>query len=144
MTDFDKKTRSKIMRGVKSKGNRTTERRFRALLVSRGIKGWHLNDRTIFGTPDFIFAKEKFAVFLDGCFWHGCPKCYRRPKSSRKYWDAKVKRNIAHDRQVNRKLKISGWVVIRIWEHTIKHSSKSVDLVISKLKKQRSSINSEN
>ena len=89
-----------------------------------------MNDKGVFGTPDFAFEEKKIAIFLDGCFWHGCPKCYRRPKSSQKYWDAKVKRNIKHDNEVNRKLRKSGWAVVRIWEHVLKKSNAPIYLLI--------------
>ena len=127
---MNKETRSRIMKGVKSKGNKTTEKRFRASLVSKRVKGWRMNDKGVFGTPDFAFEEKKIAIFLDGCFWHGCPKCYRRPKSSQKYWDAKVKRNIKHDNEVNRKLRKSGWAVVRIWEHVLKKSNAPIYLLI--------------
>lgn len=63
------------------------------------------------------FKKKKLAVFIDGCFWHGCTKCYRRPKSRQEYWDWKVKRNRKRDLLVNKALKNSGFRFIRIWEH---------------------------
>ena len=72
------------------------------------------------GRPDFAFPKAKVAVFTDGCFWHGCPRCYTRPKSNRKFWDAKVARNRERDREVSRGLRRKGWRVIRIWEHALK------------------------
>ena len=72
------------------------------------------------GRPDFAFRAERVLVFVDGCFWHGCARCYRRPASNRKYWDAKVLRNQARDREVTRELKKRGWRVLRIWEHELK------------------------
>lgn len=108
--------RSAIMAKVRSKGNRTTERRLRALLVGAGVRGWRTNVRTIAGTPDVAFERKRLAVFVDGCFWHGCPKCYRRPKSKRKFWDAKVAQNRVRDRRVTRQLKKEGWSVIRLYE----------------------------
>jgi DNA mismatch endonuclease (patch repair protein) len=70
-------------------------------------------------------------VFVDGCFWHGCPQCYRRPASNRKYWDEKVQRNRARDRAVVRALRAEGWKVVRIWEHQLAHSRR----VASRLQK---------
>ena len=58
-------------------------------------------------------------MFVDGCFWHGCPRCYTRPKTNRKFWDAKFTRSYARDRQVNRELRKLGWRVLRIWEHDL-------------------------
>lgn len=108
--------RSAIMSKVRSKGNKSTERKLRAILAGVGIKGWRTNARDITGTPDVAFEKMRLAIFVDGCFWHGCPKCYRRPKSKRKFWDAKVVENRARDRRVTRRLKAAGWDVIRLYE----------------------------
>lgn len=58
-------------------------------------------------------------MFVDGCFWHGCPRCYARPKSNRKFWDTKIAANRARDRKVNRTLRRDGWNVLRIWEHEL-------------------------
>jgi DNA mismatch endonuclease Vsr len=70
--------------------------------------------------PDFVFRERKLAVFVDGCFWHGCAKCYVRPRQNRKFWDAKFARNTERDRKVNKALKAAGWQVLRIWEHELK------------------------
>lgn len=59
---------------------------------------------------------------MDGCFWHGCPKCYTRPKTNRKFWDSKRETSMARDRRVARQLRARGWKVIRIWEHALKKS----------------------
>ena len=69
--------------------------------------------------PDFVFPKRKVAVFVDGCFWHGCPKCYVRPKQNRKFWDAKREGNMARDRRQSRALRAAGWTVLRLWEHEL-------------------------
>jgi DNA mismatch endonuclease (patch repair protein) len=103
------------MAAVRSHGNKRTEIRLAKLLRSAAIKGWR-RQQPVFGKPDFAFAKLRVAVFVDGCFWHGCRKCYRRPASSRKYWDAKVSRNKSRDQLVNRELRKLGWRVFRIWE----------------------------
>jgi len=80
----------------------------------------------VHGHPDFVFRRERVAVFVDGCFWHGCPKCYRRPKSNRKFWDAKAARNRARDAEVTRALRRAGWTVVRIWEHALRHPGRIV------------------
>jgi DNA mismatch endonuclease (patch repair protein) len=59
------------------------------------------------------------AIFVDSCFWHGCPRHYRRPASSTEYWDQKRARNVRRDRAVNRELKVLGVPVVRIWEHAL-------------------------
>lgn len=66
--------------------------------------------------PDFVFRRERVAVFVDGCFWHGCPRHATRPKQNRTFWDAKLAGNKARDRAVSRGLKNAGWTVLRIWE----------------------------
>jgi len=86
----------------------------------------------LLGSPDFVFPIKRVAVFVDGCFWHGCPKCYRRPKSSRKYWDAKAARNKARDKAVSAALRKGGWRVLRVWEHELKNPNNC----IQRLKKQ--------
>jgi DNA mismatch endonuclease, patch repair protein len=104
---------------VKSTGNKSTEKRFAQLLRVFGISGWRRNQDLV-GKPDFVFRSSKLCVFVDGCFWHGCDRCYRRPSSNTKYWDAKVAGNIRRDRWVNRTLRRGGWTVLRIWEHELK------------------------
>ncbi len=115
-------TRSNIRRVVKSRGARSTEARLRAAMVARGIRGWAMHANSLPGKPDFIFPVEQLAIFVDGCFWHGCPKCYRRPHSSQDYWDAKVRGNILRDRRHRAHLRRTGWRVMRVWEHEIANS----------------------
>jgi DNA mismatch endonuclease (patch repair protein) len=91
----------------------------RIALVRGKLSGWRVQARDIAGSPDIIFEQERLTIFLDGCFWHGCARCYRRPKSSQRYWDAKVKRNIARDQRVNARLRRAGWSVMRIKEHSL-------------------------
>jgi DNA mismatch endonuclease (patch repair protein) len=80
-----------------------------------GIRGWrrHL---PILGKPDFAFRKQKLAIFVDGCFWHGCPRCFRLPKQNRAFWKVKIEGNRKRDRLVNGRLRRLGWKVIRIRE----------------------------
>jgi DNA mismatch endonuclease Vsr len=65
--------RSRQMGAVRGKGNRTTEVRVRAILVGAGVRGWVMHPRDVLGRPDFYFPAERVALFIDGCFWHGCP-----------------------------------------------------------------------
>ena len=122
MTDiWTKKKRFEVMSLIRGKGNKETENALLALLKQSKITGWrrHL---PLPGKPDFAFPKQKVAVFVDGCFWHGCPKCYTRPKTNRKFWDKKREDNMARDRRVNRQLRRQGCKVIRIWQHSLKKS----------------------
>jgi DNA mismatch endonuclease, patch repair protein len=131
--------RSRVMAAVRSKGNRSTEWALRAGLVRGAVKGWQLHP-ALPGTPDFAFLKEKLAVFVDGCFWHGCSRCYVAPKARKAYWVQKIHRNMSRDRRVSSQLRKSGWRVMRIWEHDLdKGSSKVVKRILASLGPRRSS-----
>ncbi len=130
MDKVDKQTRSRIMKSIRSKDNKSTEARLRGALISYGVSGWKIHDRSLPGTPDFVFVRKKLAVFVDGCFWHGCPKCYRKPRTSKKYWASKVKTNIDRDRLVDLKLRLLNWTVIRIWEHSLLQPRLVVDQIV--------------
>jgi DNA mismatch endonuclease (patch repair protein) len=112
-------TRSRNMRAIPGSGNKTTERRFRFALVAAGLRGWTTRNRAVFGNPDFLFPKAKLAVFVDGCFWHGCPACGHVPRTRRQYWGAKIARNRQRDRKVTRRLRALGLRVLRFWEHDL-------------------------
>ena len=107
------------MAKVKSVGAKSTEQALARLLRRSRLGGWRRRSK-MEGRPDFVFPARRLALFVDGCFWHGCPRCYRRPGSRRKYWDAKVARNRARDRRVNRLLRAKGWRTLRVWEHELK------------------------
>jgi len=113
--------RSSVMSRVRGRGNKVTELKLLALLRQNKITGWRRHLR-LPGKPDFAFPKKKVSVFVDGCFWHGCPKCYTRPKTNRAFWDRKRETNMARDRHVTRQLRGRGWKVIRIWQHSLKKS----------------------
>jgi DNA mismatch endonuclease (patch repair protein) len=116
---FTKLERSRIMSRIRSRGNKGTELILVALFRAAGVKGWRRHLRML-GRPDFVFAKQRVAVFVDGCFWHGCAKHCRMPSSNRKYWLAKIERNQGRDLQTRRALRAKGWKVVRIWEHELK------------------------
>ena len=67
---------------------------------------------------DIVFPRHRIAVFIDGCFWHGCPEHGRQPRINTAYWGPKLVRNAVRDATVNAALRNDGWTVIRIWEHT--------------------------
>lgn len=117
---FSKQKRSQIMSANRSSGNKSTEWRLRARLISLGLSGWRVNAHDIRGTPDFVFEQERIAIFVDGCFWHGCKHCRRIPATNRKFWVEKIERNKQRDRSVTRHLRRHGWVVIRLWEHQLR------------------------
>jgi len=112
--------RSATMRAIKGRDNRTTERRLRLALVRAGISGWAVCPKHVPGNPDFWFEQQQLAVFVDGCFWHGCPSCGRSPKSNTEFWTAKIERNRAKDMAASAALEKTGAKVLRIWEHELK------------------------
>jgi DNA mismatch endonuclease (patch repair protein) len=142
---FSKKKRSEVMSRIRSRGNKETEVALARLLRVNGIWGWrrHLKIRvtsdvwrvtrkaraqalspvtrhiSLSVRPDFVFAKARLAVFVDGCFWHGCPKHGTRPKGNAAFWLKKISGNQARDLQVNRALRRANWRVLRIWEHEL-------------------------
>ena len=89
-----------------------------ALLRTHGLTGWRRHQR-IFGSPDFVFRREKVALFVDGCFWHACPEHGTWPASNAAFWRAKLERNKERDDLVNRTLRAKGWSVIRVWQHDL-------------------------
>ena len=120
MTDiWDIAKRSEVMARIRSKGNLSTEAKMVALFKAFDIKGWrrHL---PLPGRPDFVFRSARVAVFVDGCFWHGCPRCYRAPGSNVEFWENKVATNRRRDRRVTRQLRSVGWCVLRVWECSLR------------------------
>jgi len=115
---FSKSKRSEVMSRIRSRGNQATELALAKLFRRHKITGWRRNQK-VFGKPDFIFPKHKLAVFVDGCFWHGCPKHGTQPKGNAAFWRKKISRNQTRDKLVNRTLRRARWRVIRIWEHEL-------------------------
>lgn len=111
------------MRAVKGKDSKL-EIVFRKYLWKEGIR-YRKNVSSYFGTPDLVLKKYKTVIFLDSCFWHGCPKHYKAPKIKRIFWNRKIEKNRIRDKKVNNHYKQIGWKVIRIWEHDVK---KEIDL----------------
>src|SRR5687768_8621262 len=133
MTDvFSAAKRSAVMSRIRSKGNKDTELRFREILRRHHIHGWrrHL---LLPGRPDFSFPKQKVAVFVDGCFWHGCERCYRAPKRNQLYWQPKIERNRARDKEATKALRKRKWRVLRFWECSLKNEKSIVRCVLGAL-----------
>jgi DNA mismatch endonuclease (patch repair protein) len=124
---FTKAKRSAVMARIRGTENKDTELRLIALMRAAGITGWRRH-WPLFGKPDFVFPKQKLAVFVDGCFWHGCPQHFTRPKTRQEFWDAKIAANQARDRLVTRTLRSRGWRVLRLWEHALRprHAARTV------------------
>jgi len=133
------------MARIRSRGNKDTELALARLLHAHGITGWrrqlqvriaergmrnrglgrkpgnslrtsHSALRIFTVRPDFVFRKQRTVIFVDGCFWHGCPRHATKPKQNAAFWRKKLAANRARDLRVNRRLRQAGWRVIRIWE----------------------------
>ncbi|HMO66131.1 MAG TPA: very short patch repair endonuclease, partial [Verrucomicrobiota bacterium] len=146
---FTKAQRSQLMARIRSRGNARTEGALARRLRAHGITGWRRHvpraleapgsrakapsrsagrkgggrgamRRTSRVRPDFVFRAARLAVFVDGCFWHGCPRHGTRPKGNAAFWRRKFAANIARDRRVDRALRRAGWRVLRIWEHALR------------------------
>jgi DNA mismatch endonuclease (patch repair protein) len=124
--------RSEIMAAVRSRGNKNTELKLLAVFRAAGIVGWRRH-QNLPGCPDFVFSRNRLAVFVDGCFWHGCHWHCRMPKTRTDYWNPKIARNKNRDREVMRLLRQKGWRVYRIWEHSLKDPEKIVAKIQSLL-----------
>ena len=133
MTDtFTKEQRSRCMAQIKSCGTKP-ETAVRKLMWKAGYR--YRIGHGLSGKPDMVFPSYKAAVFIDGCFWHGCPKHCRMPGGNANYWKRKISGNQKRDRKINRQLRKEGWRVVRVWEHSIKKSpEKTADRIIKNLK----------
>jgi DNA mismatch endonuclease, patch repair protein len=101
------------------KGNNTSpERLLRSALWEAGLR-YRLNYRVPAGRPDIVFPGPKVAVYVDGCFWHGCPVHYSRPRSREGFWSQKLAANTERDSRLTLRLESCGWIVVRVWEHEI-------------------------
>lgn len=129
--------RSRNMSSIRSRGNATTEGMFARVLRGAKITGWRRHPN-LPGKPDFVFKQARLVIFIDGCFWHACSRCYRLPQDNRAYWQTKAANNRRRDRLRSRQLRKLGWRVIRVWEHSLKtprgraHVVKSLLAILSK------------
>ena len=130
---FSKKKRSELMSRIRSRNNKGTELILASLLRKHRRTGWRRHYR-LPGTPDFAFPARKVAIFIDGCFWHGCTRCTRNitPSTNRKFWSEKIVANRKRDRRADRNLRGIGWHVLRIWEHDLK---KRPDVCVARIKR---------
>lgn len=122
MDVHDKETRSFNMSRIRSRDTKP-EIRLRRFVWACGLRGYRLQSK-LPGKPDIIFTRGKLAIFIDGCFWHGCPDCGdgRAPASNISYWSVKRATNRARDEQRTHELQAMGWTVLRLWEHEV-HSN---------------------
>ena len=87
-------------------------------IAAEKLKGWR-RGLLLYGKPDFVFIKARIAVFIDGCFWHGCPLHGEIPATNRDRWRKKISGNCKRDKRVTKYLRFNGWHVFRIWEHDL-------------------------
>jgi len=146
---FTKRKRSEVMSRIRGRGNKETELALAKLLRVAGVTGWrrqitlrivdcgmrsagpkatarrarrsrpprHGGQANV--RPDFIFSKQRVAVFVDGCFWHGCRWHCNQPQQNAAFWRRKLDANKRRDRLVNQTLRRAGWIVVRVWEHEL-------------------------
>jgi DNA mismatch endonuclease (patch repair protein) len=131
--------RSRLMAKIRPTGNRSTEGALAVAFRRAGVKGWRRHVRVRLNTtrsrtrpshaegaqarytcPDFIFPRLRVAVYVDGCFWHGCPQHGTAPTQNSIFWREKLASNRARDSRVTASLRKAGWTVVRIWEHSVK------------------------
>jgi DNA mismatch endonuclease (patch repair protein) len=129
---FTKEKRSEVMSRIKGKGNRGTELAMIRILRKHHISGWRRN-QTVLGKPDFVFPKQKVALFVDGCFWHGCPKHSNMPKNNREFWEKKLQGNKDRDKYVSSTLRQAEWKVVRVWEHDLSNSDRVIKRILDAL-----------
>lgn len=137
MDRVSKAVRSRTMSAIRKRGNRSTEWKLRSALVRSGFSGWVMHESSVLGCPDFWFRKERLAIFVDGCFWHGCQNCCRLPTQNADYWHSKITGNIARDRTHNAQLRRMGIKVLRIWEHSLVDRTK-ITLLTSTIQRRLS------
>lgn len=119
MTDtVSQKTRSKIMAKVHSRGTKL-EIALLNTLIQRGWDFFEEQAQDILGHPDFVYRACKVAIFVDSCYWHGCPQHLRMPSSNIDYWTKKIARNKKRDVRIRKQLREEGWYVVSIWEHEL-------------------------
>lgn len=117
--NLTKKQRSYCMSKIRSKWT-TQEKKVHNCLKAHKIK--HKMHPKLQGSPDIVLKDKKIAIFIHGCFWHKCPRCYKEPKSNKGYWLPKIKKNIKRDKKNAKLLKGQGYSIVKIWEHELKKS----------------------
>lgn len=125
---FEKKKRSKVMSSVASEDT-DIELAVRKRIWHDGYR-YRTNVEDVPGTPDICHKEKQVAIFIDGCFWHGCPQCKKIPNSNSSFWLKKIERNRKRRKEVRYKLKNQGWEILEIWEHEI---DEDIERVVTKI-----------
>ena len=130
--NLSREKRSKVMASIRGK-NTKPEVTIRKILWMKGMR-YRIHNKSVFGTPDISIKKKKIAIFVDGCFWHGCNRCYKEPKTNVEFWRNKIIQNKKRRIKVRRHLKKEGWRILEFWEHEINSDpilvSKKIKLVL--------------
>ena len=116
MDRLTKEERSKLMGKIKSKNTKIEKAVYEPLIEL----GFEYQAVDLFGKPDYVHRERRLIVFIDGCFFHACPEHCKMPITNFPFWFNKFIRNTERDLEVNTKLMVDGWMVIRIWGHSIK------------------------
>jgi DNA mismatch endonuclease (patch repair protein) len=122
-------TRSEQMARIRGRNTRP-EQLLRSALWRAGLR-YRLRHRLPVGRPDLVFPGAHVAVFVDGCFWHGCPEHYVRPRSRQDFWAKKLRENVERDIRQTTELEEIGWRVVRIWEHEV---FMKIDLIVQSVR----------
>jgi DNA mismatch endonuclease (patch repair protein) len=131
--------RRRNMQAIRSRDTRP-EQLIRRLVHARGLR-YRVAAKPLPGlrrTADIVFRPTKVAVFIDGCYWHGCPQHYVSPKTNPGYWSGKVAGNIARDRDTDQRLAEAGWTVLRFWEH--EPADECVEKIVATVSNNRGSL----
>ena len=127
---FDSEKRSQVMKAV-GKQDTAPELRLRLHLWRNGLR-YRKHPRVANTRPDFAFVGRRIAVFVDGCFWHGCPRHYVAPVGNAAFWKEKLRRNQVRDRLVTERLTDEGWTVLRVWECEV---HRQLEVVMTRIRK---------
>lgn len=126
--------RSALMSRVRTRDT-APELALRRALWESGLRGWRLHPKGVPGKPDITWIGRRVAVFVDGAFWHGHPDYYHGQSGS--FWDAKIEKNRARDRQVNDALASQNWTVVRIWDFEVKRDPTGCALRVAEALEKR-------
>jgi len=124
----------KVMQGNAGRETKP-EKRLRSVLQKLGLR--FRNDLNVVAgircKADIVFRRARVGIFVDGCFWHGCPVHFRAPKTNTEWWQEKIEDNIRRDERQTAKIQNAGWVVVRLWEHEV--NGKNIELVARRIKR---------
>ncbi|MDX8289119.1 very short patch repair endonuclease [Metabacillus indicus] len=119
---------AKIMRANRGKDTKM-ELKVRKALWHLGYR-YRKNNRRLYGAPDISFPKQKIVIFLDSCFWHGCPLHFKLPIKNQEFWKQKIQRNVERDAEITNHYDEVDWIILRFWEHEVNSDFNYVITVI--------------